>query len=106
MAEFTPDDIPRKQFRTSFRGFDAVEVRQYLETLASAVSDLVAERDQMASKLSEAGERDLKSEFESIGREVTAVLETARTPPINSANVRRMMQRVGVRRQSRRPSRS
>ena len=78
MAEFTPDDIPRKQFRTSFRGFDAVEVRQYLETLASAVSDLVAERDQMASKLSEAGERDLKSEFESIGREVTAVLETAR----------------------------
>lgn len=78
MAEFTPDDIPRKQFRTSFRGFDAVEVREYLETLAAAVSELVTERDQMASKLSELGERDLKSEFESIGREVTAVLETAR----------------------------
>ncbi len=78
MADFTPDDISRKRFRTSFRGFDPIEVQQYLETLASAVSGLVAERDQMAAKFSEMGERDLKSEFESIGREVSAVLEAAR----------------------------
>jgi DivIVA domain-containing protein len=78
MADFTPDDISRKRFSTSFRGFDPIEVQQYLETLASAVSGLVAERDKMAAKLSELGERDLKSEFESIGREVSAVLEAAR----------------------------
>ena len=78
MAEFTPDDIPRKRFRTSFRGFDTIEVQQYLETLASAVSGLVEERDTLAAKLAELGERDLKSEFESIGREVSAVLEAAR----------------------------
>lgn len=78
MADFTPDDISRKRFRTSFRGFDALEVQQYLETLASAVAGLVADRDKMAAKLSELGERDLKSEFESIGREVSAVLEAAR----------------------------
>ena len=32
----------------------------------------------MASKLAELGERDLKTEFESNGREVSAVLEAAR----------------------------
>jgi len=78
MADLTPDEIPRQPFRTSFRGFDTVEVRRYLETLASAVSGLVAERDEIAAKLAEMGERDLKSEFESIGREVSAVLEAAR----------------------------
>lgn len=78
MADFTLDDITRKRFRTSFRGFDTLEVRQYLEALASAVDELVAERDQTAAKLAKLGERDLKSEFESIGREVSAVLEAAR----------------------------
>ncbi len=78
MADLTPDDITRRQFNTSFRGFDPTEVRQYLQTLSAAVSQLVEERDQMAAKLSELGERDLKTEFESIGREVSAVLEAAR----------------------------
>ncbi len=78
MADFTPDDITGKRFRTSFRGFDTLEVRQYLQALAAAVDELVAERDQMAAKLAKSGERDLKSEFESIGREVSAVLEAAR----------------------------
>ena len=78
MADLTPDDITRRQFNTSFRGFDPTEVRQYLQTLSTAVAQLVEERDQMAAKLSDLGERDLKSEFESIGREVSAVLEAAR----------------------------
>lgn len=78
MADFTPDDITQRRFNTSFRGFDPAEVRQYLQTLSAAVSQLVEERDQMAAKLSELGERDLKTEFESIGREVSAVLEAAR----------------------------
>ncbi len=78
MAQFTPDDITQQRFRMSFRGFDPSEVRSYLESLAAAVSGLVKERDQMVAKLAEVGERDLKSEFESIGREVSAVLEAAR----------------------------
>jgi DivIVA domain-containing protein len=78
MAEFSPDDITQQTFRTSFRGFDPNDVRSYLESLAAAVAGLVRERDQMASKLAELGERDLKTEFESIGREVSAVLEAAR----------------------------
>jgi DivIVA domain-containing protein len=78
MAQFTPDDITQQTFRTSFRGFDPNEVRSYLESLAAAVAGLVKERDQIGAKLAELGERDLKTEFESVGREVSAVLEAAR----------------------------
>ena len=78
MPELTPQDISNQQFRSVFRGFDPAEVRSYLDGLAQSVAQLASEREALNERLAEVGERDLKSEFESIGREVAAVLEAAR----------------------------
>ncbi len=78
MPELTPQDISNQQFRSVFRGFDPAEVRSYLDGLAQSVAQLAKERESLNERLAEVGERDLKSEFESIGREVAAVLEAAR----------------------------
>lgn len=78
MPELTPQDISNQQFRSVFRGFDPAEVRSYLDVLARSVAQLADEREALNERLAEVGERDLKSEFESIGREVAAVLEAAR----------------------------
>lgn len=75
----TPDEIRRATFRVVFRGYDQAEVESRLSELASAMEDLVEQRDRMASRLGEFADRDLKSEFETVGREVTSVLEAARS---------------------------
>jgi DivIVA domain-containing protein len=75
----TPDEIRRATFRVVFRGYDQAEVESRLSELAAAVEDLVEQRDRMASRLGEFADRDLKSEFETVGREVTSVLEAARS---------------------------
>lgn len=75
----TPDEIRRATFRVVFRGYDQAEVESRLNELAAAVEDLVEQRDRMASRLGEFADRDLKSEFETVGREVTSVLEAARS---------------------------
>ncbi|MFO7292305.1 MAG: DivIVA domain-containing protein [Actinomycetes bacterium] len=74
----TPDEIRRATFRVAFRGFDQAEVTARLEELADLVASLAEERDRLRARLGEFADRDLKSEFEAIGREVTAVLEAAR----------------------------
>ena len=78
MPELTPQEISNQQFRSVFRGFDPVEVRSYLGALSQSIARLAEEREALSARLAEVGERDLKSEFESIGREVAAVLEAAR----------------------------
>lgn len=78
MAQFSPDDIANQRFRSAFRGFDPSEVAEYLGAVAQDVADLVAERDRIQARLAEMGERDLKREFEAVGREVAQVLESAR----------------------------
>ncbi|MFP3915209.1 MAG: DivIVA domain-containing protein [Actinomycetota bacterium] len=75
----TPDEIRRAAFRVVFRGFEQEEVASYLDRLAAALEELAAERDRLRDRLGEFADRDLKEEFESVGREVTAVLEAART---------------------------
>lgn len=75
----TPDEIRHATFRVVFRGYDQAEVESRLSELAAAVEDLVEQRDRMASRLGEFADRDLKSEFETVGREVTSVLEAARS---------------------------
>ncbi len=75
----SPDDIRRATFRVVFRGFDQGEVEARLEELAVAVGELMEERDRMAARLGDLADRDLRSEFEAVGREVTSVLEAART---------------------------
>jgi len=74
----SPDEIRRATFRVGFRGFDTAEVTGFLERLAAVVEDLGEQRDRLASRLGEFAGRDLKAEFESVGREVASVLEAAR----------------------------
>ncbi|HLF42399.1 MAG TPA: DivIVA domain-containing protein [Acidimicrobiia bacterium] len=76
--DLAPDEIRRAQFRKVLRGLDASEVTAYLDRLAGAVESLVEQRDRLASRLGEYADRDLKSEFEDVGREVASVLQSAR----------------------------
>jgi DivIVA domain-containing protein len=78
MDQLTPEQITGRSFRTSFRGLDPGEVREFLASIAQQVADLVAQRDRLAGRLGEFAERDLKSEFAAVGSEVTSVLEAAR----------------------------
>lgn len=75
----TPEEIRRATFRVVFRGFDQDEVVSHLARLATVVEELTRERERLASRLGEFADRDLKTEFEIVGREVTAVLEAARS---------------------------
>lgn len=77
-TEPTPDEIRRATFRVVFRGYDQAEVESRLHDLSTVVEQLTEQRDRLASRLGEFAERDLKSEFEVVGREVTSVLEAAR----------------------------
>jgi DivIVA domain-containing protein len=76
--DLAPEEIRRAQFRKVLRGLDASEVTAYLDRLAGAVESLVEQRDRLASRLGEYADRDLKSEFEDVGREVASVLQSAR----------------------------
>jgi DivIVA domain-containing protein len=76
--ELTPGDIAARRFRQVFRGFDTDEVTAFLSTLASQLEGLVAQRDRLAGRLGEFAERDLSTEFASLGHEIGNVLEAAR----------------------------
>jgi DivIVA domain-containing protein len=76
--DLAPEEIRRAQFRTVLRGLDAAEVTQYLDRLAGDIETLVGQRDRLASRLGEYADRDLKSEFDDVGREVASVLQSAR----------------------------
>lgn len=76
--DLAPEEIRRAQFRTVLRGLDASGVTAFLDRLAGAVETLVEQRDRLASRLGEYADRDLKSEFEDVGREVASVLQSAR----------------------------
>lgn len=73
-----PEEIRRPTFRVAFRGFDQSEVEARLDQLATAVAELQAENERLTARLGELADRDLKTEFEAVGREVGAVLEAAR----------------------------
>ena len=77
--ELTPGDIAARRFRQAFRGFDTDEVNAFLSTIASQLEGLIAQRDRLAGRLGEFAERDLSTEFASLGQEVGKVLEAART---------------------------
>lgn len=77
-TEPTPDEIRRATFRVVFRGYDQAEVESRLHDLGTLVEQLTEQRDRLASRLGEFADRDLKGEFEVVGREVTSVLEAAR----------------------------
>ncbi|MGH8925654.1 MAG: DivIVA domain-containing protein [Acidimicrobiia bacterium] len=78
MEQLTPDQIAGRSFRTTFRGLDPGQVKDFLAALAQQTQDLIAQRDRLAGRLGEFAERDLKSEFAAVGGEITSVLEAAR----------------------------
>ena len=71
-------EIHRAQFRTVLRGFDPGEVTQRIEVLAAEIEKLREQRDRLNARLGEYADRDLASEFDSVGREVASVLQAAR----------------------------
>jgi len=77
-SDITPDDIRRAEFRAVRRGLDPDEVSSFLERVAADVDKLEKERARLAAKLGEYADRDLASEFENLGREVAAVLQSAK----------------------------
>jgi DivIVA domain-containing protein len=77
-SEITPDALRQAQFRVAFRGFDPAEVQSMLAEVAARLEALEAERQKLKTKLEEAPVQDLESEFETLGREVTAILNSAR----------------------------
>lgn len=76
--EINPESLRNARFRTTLRGADTSEVGELLSAAASVLEQLQADRDRLAAKLGEFADRDLKTEFEKVGSEVTEVLETAR----------------------------
>ena len=77
-SDLTPDEIREARFRTGLRGLDSSEVTAFLAKVADEMSAIIEQRDRMSATVGEHAERDLKSEFESVGREVSAVLQAAR----------------------------
>jgi DivIVA domain-containing protein len=77
-ADITPDEIRRSEFRTVRRGLDSAEVSRFLDRIAAQVQELIEENSRLAARLGEYADRDLETEFESLGREVAAVLQAAR----------------------------
>ena len=76
--DLAPEEIKRAQFRTVLRGFDPSEVTQHLERLAAEIESLREQRDRLTNRLGEYADRDLRSEFDSVGLEVASVLQAAR----------------------------
>lgn len=74
----TPDDIRRAEFRTTLRGFDRVEVESLLASIARQLEEMQADNAKLASAAAELSDRDLEHEFETVGREVTSILQAAR----------------------------
>ncbi|MCP3913797.1 MAG: DivIVA domain-containing protein [Actinomycetia bacterium] len=79
------DDVAGREFRTSFRGYDAGQVRGYLRTVAGRVSDLEARIETLRAEVSTLEAReptfaDLDSSqlAGAVGQETARVLEAAR----------------------------
>ncbi|HVR33303.1 MAG TPA: DivIVA domain-containing protein [Acidimicrobiia bacterium] len=79
MVEFSPDALAHRSFRTTLRGFDQTEVRDFLAELGAMLAGLIAERDQLAATLQAGDVVDLKREIEVVSGEVHSVLEAARS---------------------------
>ena len=77
-SDLTPDEIRDARFRTSLRGLNSSAVTAFLNKVADEMSAIIEQRDRMSAMVGEHAERDLESEFESVGREVSAVLQAAR----------------------------
>lgn len=76
--DITPRDIRHAEFSSTFRGFDRAEVESFLGKVAGHIEELEAEVEKLAATIGQAAERNLEAEFETVGREVTGILQAAR----------------------------
>jgi len=77
-SELTPDGLRQAQFRSAFRGFHPAEVESILHAAAQRLEQLETERALLEKKLADLPGTDLGDEFETVGREVAAILQKAR----------------------------
>ena len=77
-SEMSPGEIRRAEFRTTLRGFDREEVLGFLDSIATRLEQLEAEREKLVAQAKESTGRDLEEEFDKIGRDVSSILQTAR----------------------------
>ena len=77
-SETTSEEIRGAQFRSVMRGADRVEVEAFLDGVATRIEDLEAEKQRVVAQLGDAASRDLESEFDRVGREVSGILQATR----------------------------
>jgi DivIVA domain-containing protein len=77
--ELTAEEIRQAVFRTTLRGLDRGEVEAVLQAAANRIETLEAEHRRLTHQLSQVPtEVSLETEFENVGREVSAILQAAR----------------------------
>lgn len=77
-SEATSEEIRRPQFRSVLRGVDRVEVEAFLDLVATRLEALETEKQTLKAQLGDTASRDLESEFDILGREVSGILQAAR----------------------------
>ena len=74
----SPDQIRNRSFQTTFRGFDRIEVTEFLEKVSSTIEFLDRERARVGAQSTEQVDGDLQSEFQRVSSEIGELLEAAR----------------------------
>jgi DivIVA domain-containing protein len=81
--ELTPDEIRNIEFSTTFRGLDRSEVQAALDVVAHRLEELDAETQKLKAQLAETPRKDMESELENVGREVSVILQAAREAAVS-----------------------
>ncbi len=76
-SETRASEIRQVRFRTVLRGADRSEVEAFLAAVADRVEELESEVERL-EELADRPAPDLESEFDTVGREVAAILQAAR----------------------------
>lgn len=84
-AEIDPDGIARREFTTTFRGFDQVEVRAFLTSTSMQLRQVLDREADLVSRLEQAEQRAAQADTidehrlaELLGEETTRIFEAAR----------------------------
>jgi DivIVA domain-containing protein len=77
-SDITPDAIRAASFRTAFRGHDPSEVASLLEAVARRIEELESEHNKLKAQAADSVRADMATEFDRVGQEVSAILQTAR----------------------------
>ena len=75
--EVTAEEVRQAQFSRVLRGVDRTQVEALLEQVAAKIDQLEAEKQRLVTQVGDSALRDLESEFDEIGREVSLILQVA-----------------------------